>query len=143
MLRLPLARCSAVMLLATSVAMTEPTAFGQDDGLHPTVKLETTLGDIVLQLDAEKAPITVTNFVQYVEDKFFDGTIFHRVIPNFMMQGGGFLPSMDKKAGLRGGIKLEAGNGLSNKPGTVAMARTGDPNSRGEVPLWTGPTFRS
>jgi FKBP-type peptidyl-prolyl cis-trans isomerase len=96
------------------------------DGLHPRVKLETTLGDIVLELDAEKAPITTLNFIRYAEDKYYDGTIFHRVMPNFMIQGGGFTPDVDQKQeGLRDGIKNEWQNGLKNTRGTIAMARLG------------------
>lgn len=101
-----------------------------ENGMHPRVKMETTLGDIVLELDAEKAPITVLNFVRYAEDKYFDGTIFHRVMKTFMIQGGGFTAEVDKKTeGLRDPIKLEANNGLRNLRGTIAMARTGNPNS--------------
>ena len=92
------------------------------------VVLETTLGAIELELNPEKAPITVSNFVQYVEEGFFNGTVFHRVIPEFMIQGGGFLPNMTQKdAG--DPIKLESDNGLKNDRGTVAMARTSDPDS--------------
>jgi len=97
----------------------------QGDPMHPRVKMETTLGDIVLELDAEKAPVTVMNFIQYGEDKFYDGTIFHRVIKDFMIQGGGFTPDMEKKTGLRSGIKNEWENGLKNMRGTIAMARLG------------------
>jgi len=97
---------------------------------NPRVKLETTLGNIVVELDAAKAPISTENFLQYVRDKFFDGTIFHRVIPTFMIQGGGYLPSMDeKKDGLRPAIKNEWQNGLKNVRGTIAMARTSLPDS--------------
>lgn len=92
------------------------------------VLLETNHGNITLELDAEKAPITSENFVQYVNDGFFDGTLFHRVIPNFMIQGGGFLPDMVQKA-TRDSIKNEADNGLPNKRGSIAMARTPDPDS--------------
>lgn len=96
------------------------------DALHPRLKLETTLGDFVLELDGEKAPISVLNFVQYAEDGFYNGTIFHRVKSDFMIQGGGFTPQMDKKTtGLREGIKNEWKNGLKNVRGTVAMARLG------------------
>ncbi|MGB2985260.1 MAG: peptidylprolyl isomerase [Phycisphaerae bacterium] len=95
------------------------------DPIHPRVKMETTLGDIILELDAEKAPVTVLNFIQYAEDKFYDGTIFHRVIKEFMIQGGGFTVDMEKKTGLRPGIKNEWQNGLKNAPGTIAMARLG------------------
>lgn len=92
------------------------------------VKLETSKGVIVLELDAAKAPITVSNFLGYVKSGFFNGTIFHRVIPGFMIQGGGFTPKMEEKPTL-GTIVNEAANGLSNLRGTVAMARTPDPNS--------------
>ena len=93
-----------------------------------TVKLATSLGDIVLQLDAAKAPKTVDNFVQYVKAGHYDGTVFHRVIENFMIQGGGMTAGMSEKP-TRAPIPLESRNGLSNLRGSVAMARTGDPNS--------------
>ncbi|UCF44539.1 MAG: peptidyl-prolyl cis-trans isomerase [Planctomycetota bacterium] len=93
-----------------------------------TVKLETSMGDIVIELNGEKAPVTVKNFLQYVEEGFFDGAIFHRVIPNFMIQGGGFTSDMQKKA-THPPIVNEAANGLKNDRGTVAMARTNDPDS--------------
>ena len=92
------------------------------------VKLSTNHGDIVLQLNADKAPETVANFVQYVKEGHYDNTIFHRVISNFMIQGGGFEPGMAQKK-TRATIKNEANNGLSNKKGTVAMARTMEPHS--------------
>ena len=87
------------------------------------VRLETSKGGIVLQLDAEKAPISVENFVGYVTDGFYDGTIFHRVIDGFMIQGGGFTEQMSQKP-TKKQIKNEADNGLKNKRGTIAMART-------------------
>lgn len=87
------------------------------------VVLETSLGDIVLELDADAAPITVENFLAYVDAGFYDGTIFHRVIPGFMVQCGGFTPDMEQKT-TREPIKNEADNGLSNEPYTIAMART-------------------
>ncbi|PKM22871.1 MAG: peptidyl-prolyl cis-trans isomerase A [Gammaproteobacteria bacterium HGW-Gammaproteobacteria-14] len=90
--------------------------------------LRTTYGDITLALDAEKAPDTVANFVSYVKDGFYNGTIFHRVISNFMIQGGGFTDKMEQKP-TKAPIKNESANGLSNKVGTVAMARTSDPHS--------------
>ncbi len=92
------------------------------------VKLHTNFGVITLELDAEKAPKTVENFKQYVRDGHYDNTIFHRVISNFMIQGGGFEPGMKQKP-TRDPIENEANNGLSNKVGTVAMARTSDPHS--------------
>jgi peptidyl-prolyl cis-trans isomerase A (cyclophilin A) len=92
------------------------------------VKLATSEGDIVLQLDAAKAPKTVENFVQYVKAGHYNGTVFHRVINNFMIQGGGMTADMKEKP-TRPPIPLEARNGLNNERGTVAMARTSDPNS--------------
>ncbi len=92
------------------------------------VKLHTNHGIITLELDAEKAPKTVENFLQYVRDGFFDGTVFHRVIDGFMIQGGGFEPGMTQKP-TRGTIDNEASNGLKNEAYTVAMARTPNPNS--------------
>ena len=88
-----------------------------------TVTLETSHGNITIELDAEKAPETVKNFLNYVNDGFYDGTVFHRVIPNFMVQGGGFLPGMVQK-NPEAPIKNEADNGLTNDRGTIAMART-------------------
>ena len=87
------------------------------------VKLVTSHGDITLELEDDKAPLTVANFLAYVEDGFYNGTIFHRVIPDFMIQGGGFTPDMQQKD-TRAPIKNEADNGLSNDPYTIAMART-------------------
>jgi peptidyl-prolyl cis-trans isomerase B (cyclophilin B) len=92
------------------------------------VILETNFGDIKLELYAEKAPKTVANFLQYVEEGFYDNTIFHRVISNFMVQGGGMEPGMEEKT-TRPPVENEADNGLSNKVGTIAMARTNDPHS--------------
>lgn len=92
------------------------------------VRLATSAGDIVLELDREKAPKTVDNFVQYVKAGHYDGTIFHRVIPTFMIQGGGMKPDMSEKP-TRAPIPLESRNGLQNLRGAVAMARTSDPNS--------------
>jgi peptidyl-prolyl cis-trans isomerase A (cyclophilin A) len=92
------------------------------------VKLSTSAGDIVVELDAAKAPKTVANFVQYVQSGQYDGTVFHRVIDNFMIQGGGMTADMKEKP-TRAPIPLEAANGLKNMRGTIAMARTADPNS--------------
>ena len=93
-----------------------------------TIKLETSCGTIKLQLNGEAAPITVENFLSYVRDSFYDGTIFHRVIDGFMIQGGGFTVEMEQKA-TSDPIENEADNGLSNNWGTIAMARTNDPHS--------------
>ncbi|MFC1602474.1 peptidylprolyl isomerase [Pseudomonadota bacterium] len=92
------------------------------------ITLKTNMGDIVIELDEEKAPVTSENFTQYVKDGFYNGTIFHRVIDNFMIQGGGFEPGMTQKE-TRATIENEAKNGLSNEIGTLAMARTMDPHS--------------
>jgi peptidyl-prolyl cis-trans isomerase B (cyclophilin B) len=92
------------------------------------IKLHTNHGTIALELDAEKAPKTVANFVQYVQDGHYDGTIFHRVIDGFMIQGGGFEPGMKQKA-TRAPVENEAKNGLRNERGSIAMARTSDPHS--------------
>lgn len=92
------------------------------------VKMTTSLGSFVIQLDNAKAPISATNFAEYVKSGFYDGTIFHRVIPGFMAQGGGFDTSFAQKE-TKAPIKNEADNGLKNQRGTLAMARTNDPNS--------------
>lgn len=92
------------------------------------IKLTTNLGVITLELDAEKAPKTAENFIQYVQDGHYNGTIFHRVIKGFMVQGGGFDAEMSQKE-VRASIDNEAANGLKNKRGTIAMARTNDPHS--------------
>jgi peptidyl-prolyl cis-trans isomerase B (cyclophilin B) len=92
------------------------------------IKMETSMGDIVIELDFEKAPKTAANFQQYVEEGFYDGLIFHRVISNFMIQGGGMDPDMKEKA-TRESIQNEANNGLANDKYTLAMARTMDPHS--------------
>jgi cyclophilin family peptidyl-prolyl cis-trans isomerase len=98
------------------------------EALLKMVKLETSLGDIVIELDGEKAPVTAANFLRYVEEGFYDGAIFHRVIPNFMIQAGGHTPDMARKP-VHEPIINEAANGLKNDRGTIAMARTNDPNS--------------
>jgi peptidyl-prolyl cis-trans isomerase A (cyclophilin A) len=93
-----------------------------------SVQFQTSAGDFVIELNAEKAPKTVENFLQYVNDKHYEGTVFHRVIDGFMVQGGGFTAAMAQKP-TRGPIALEASNGLRNDRGTIAMARSGNPNS--------------
>jgi peptidyl-prolyl cis-trans isomerase B (cyclophilin B) len=95
---------------------------------NPVVTLDTTKGAIKIELNAEKAPKTVANFLQYVDDEHYDGTLFHRVIANFMVQCGGMDSHMSEKA-TRGPVENEANNGLTNDRGTVAMARTSDPHS--------------
>ena len=94
----------------------------------PRVKLSTSAGDIVLELAQDKAPKTVENFLQYVRDKHYDGTVFHRVMNGFMIQGGGFTPDMQQKA-TRAPVALETRADLRNDRGTIAMARTSNPNS--------------
>ena len=94
----------------------------------PIVSMSTSVGDLKIELYKDKAPATVANFLSYVNDKAYDGTIFHRVIPHFMIQGGGFTPDMKQKP-TKAAIKNEAGNGLKNDFGTLAMARTSDVNS--------------
>ena len=103
-------------------------ASGHAQSATPRVKLATTAGDIVVELDEAKAPKTVENFLQYVKDKHYDGTVFHRVIDGFMIQGGGFTADLQQKP-TRAPIPLEASNGLKNDKYTIAMARTGKPNS--------------
>jgi cyclophilin family peptidyl-prolyl cis-trans isomerase len=95
---------------------------------NPVVVVETNMGSIEIELNEEKAPITVKNFLGYVDDKFYDGTIFHRVIEGFMIQGGGYDQQMKEKK-TKAPITNEANNGLKNEAGTIAMARTNDPHS--------------
>jgi cyclophilin family peptidyl-prolyl cis-trans isomerase len=92
------------------------------------VLMKTSMGDITIALDADKAPKTVANFLGYVDEKFYDGTIFHRVIPDFMIQGGGMQPDLQQKP-TREPVENEAANGLRNVRGSIAMARTRDPHS--------------
>jgi cyclophilin family peptidyl-prolyl cis-trans isomerase len=95
---------------------------------HPYIKFETSEGDIIVELDGRRAPITVANFLELVDSGYFDGTIFHRVIPDFMIQGGGYTPGLKLKE-TDENIVNESGNGLRNLRGTIAMARTNDPHS--------------
>jgi peptidyl-prolyl cis-trans isomerase A (cyclophilin A) len=113
--------------LAGAGAAADSDAAPSVKGLHK-VKFETTLGDFVVELDGDKAPVTVGNFLKYVDDKHYDGTIFHRVINNFMIQGGGFTPDLREKP-TRAPIKNESGNGLTNVTYSIAMARTQALNS--------------
>lgn len=114
---------------ATAALLLAFAATGFAQSANPKVSLKTNQGEIVLELDAAKAPKSVENFVAYVKAGQYDGTIFHRVIDNFMIQGGGYTTELTGKGGLRAPIQNEAANGLSNLRGTVAMARTGDPHS--------------
>ena len=97
---------------------------------HPHILVETTEGSFKLELDGKAAPLTVANFLKLVDAGFYDGTIFHRVIPGFMAQGGGFTPGFKQKKA-KETVPNESGNGLPNARGTIAMARTGDPHSAG------------
>ena len=111
-------------LLAAGLIALASGAMAQDKGAAaPRVLLATSLGDITVQLDPEKAPKTVANFLDYVKSGHYDGTVFHRVIEGFMIQGGGFTPEMSQKP-TRAPIALESRNGLKNERGTIAMART-------------------
>ena len=115
-------RLTSLVLAASLMSLCALPAWAQK------VRLSTSAGDIVLELDAQKAPKTVDNFLQYVKAKHYDGLIFHRVIDGFMIQGGGFKPDLSEKP-TRPPIPLESRNGLQNLRGTVAMARTSDPAS--------------
>jgi cyclophilin family peptidyl-prolyl cis-trans isomerase len=117
----------SVKVVALCVAVLAVAA-GPARAANPVVVVETSLGTFKVELFEDKAPVTVKNFLQYVEDKHYDGTIFHRVISDFMIQGGGFEPGMKEKK-TRAAIKNESSNGLSNLKGTIAMARTGEPDS--------------
>lgn len=114
--------------LALALAVASVSLMSAHAQAAPSVQFQTSLGDFVIELDAEKAPKTVENFLQYVKDKHYEGMIFHRVIDGFMVQGGGFNAAMAQKP-TRAPIPLEAANGLRNDRGTIAMARTGNPNS--------------
>jgi peptidyl-prolyl cis-trans isomerase B (cyclophilin B) len=116
---------AGVVLLGVSTV----TAVAAEKG-KPMVVLSTSMGDIKVELYPDKAPVTVQNFLEYVKAGYYDGTIFHRVIPDFMVQGGGLTADMkDKREGQRPPIKNEGGNGLKNEVGTLAMARTSAPDS--------------
>jgi peptidyl-prolyl cis-trans isomerase A (cyclophilin A)/peptidyl-prolyl cis-trans isomerase B (cyclophilin B) len=95
---------------------------------NPQVEIKTSLGTVVIELYRDKAPLTVENFLQYVKDRHYEGTLFHRVIPGFMIQGGGYGPDFGEKP-TRKPVRNEAGNGLRNEVGTIAMARTSDPHT--------------
>lgn len=124
-----LAFASAILFTGVAVGQEKKGELPPTDPMHPYVRIETTLGDIVLKLDAQKAPITTLNFLRYADDKYYEGTIFHRVMSTFMIQGGGYTASMEQKtAGLHAPIRNEWKNGVSNARGTVAMARLGGGN---------------
>jgi cyclophilin family peptidyl-prolyl cis-trans isomerase len=123
--------CMATIAGLFASAFMLPLAASRElDDKSPVVVLETSMGTITIELNKEKAPITVENFLKYVDAGFYDNLIFHRVMSNFMIQGGGFDEKLNEKTdGQRGLIKNESGNGLSNVRGAIAMARRGDPNS--------------
>jgi len=116
------------LLFSTLLITLSLTAYAEGDNTLPHVKLETSLGNITIELNQDKAPKTVKNFLNYVNSSFYDGTVFHRVIKGFMIQGGGFDEKMIQKSP-NASIKNEANNGLSNVRGSIAMARTNDPHS--------------
>ncbi|MBK9161897.1 MAG: peptidyl-prolyl cis-trans isomerase [Nitrosomonadales bacterium] len=125
--RLVAALCALLLCFAMQTA-SSATQGPSTQGKKTMIKLHTNHGTITLQLDAEKAPLTVKNFLDYVNSGFYSNTVFHRVIPNFMIQGGGFEPGMKQKQ-TGAPVKNEAANGLKNDKYTIAMARTGDPHS--------------
>lgn len=114
-----------LLALSAALSLALPFAHAQN---APKVTLETSMGTVVVQLDPAKAPLSVTNFLKYVNDGHYNGTVFHRIIPTFMVQGGGFTADNRQKP-TRAPIAIESNNGLKNNRGTIAMARTGDPNS--------------
>jgi peptidyl-prolyl cis-trans isomerase B (cyclophilin B) len=120
-----------VLVLSMMLFLSTTLSFAKENTMpvtQPKVKLTTSLGEIIIQLNTEKAPVSSANFLMYVNEGFYNGTIFHRVIPDFMAQGGGFDTGFNQKA-VHAPIKNEADNGLTNLRGTLAMARTSDPNS--------------
>ncbi len=120
----------SLVALGLGACLSASAVAGQASGQKPVVVLDTSMGPITLELYPDKAPITVANFLKYVDEGFYDGLIFHRVIPGFMVQGGGMTEQMEEKSkGRHDPIKNESSNGLSNERGTVAMARTANPNS--------------
>jgi len=120
-------RRSILLAFVATLTTTALPAIGNETNMT-TVKMTTSLGVIEIEVNNAKAPISAANFIDYVKGGFYDGLIFHRVIPNFMVQGGGFEPGMKQKE-TKAAIENEADNGLTNDIGTLAMARTGDPHS--------------
>jgi peptidyl-prolyl cis-trans isomerase A (cyclophilin A) len=120
----------SVVVLGLGACLSLSAVAGQGSAEKPVVVLDTSLGAITLELYPDKAPITVENFLKYVDEGFYDNLIFHRVMPGFMVQGGGMTDQMvEKSQGKHQPIKNESSNGLSNVRGTIAMARTANPNS--------------
>ena len=114
----------SILLCSAAIAQAADPTAKPSPSKNPSVLVKTSQGEITIELDQLQAPISVKNFLDYVDAKFYDGTIYHRVIPGFMIQGGGFTPNMQQKP-TKAPIKNEAGNGLKNLTGTIAMARTG------------------
>jgi peptidyl-prolyl cis-trans isomerase B (cyclophilin B) len=123
LIRFVLPQLCALLALGAHAATPQAAA-----AAHPVIEMVTSMGSVKIELYPDKAPKTVENFLQYAKDKFYDGTVFHRVIPGFMVQGGGFTPDMEQKK-TRDPIANEAQNGLKNETGTLAMARTPNPHS--------------
>jgi cyclophilin family peptidyl-prolyl cis-trans isomerase len=119
----------SLVALGLGACLSASAVAGGGEDQKPIVVLDTSAGPITLELYPDKAPITVENFLKYVDDGFYDNLIFHRVIPGFMIQGGGMTDNMEEKPEKRPPIKNESGKGLSNERGTIAMARTNNPNS--------------
>ena len=122
--------CGRLLIAIAMIAMTLMVSISArtEDAQNPRVLIETTDGDITIELFADKSPVTVENFLRYVDEGHYDGTVFHRVIPNFMIQGGGFTAALEEKA-THEPIVNESRNKLHNTRGTLAMARTSDPDS--------------
>ena len=117
-----------LFLFLSPLAMAADTVSADKVPAHPHIEMQTSLGTIKLELDGKQAPLTVAHVLKLVDSGFYDGTVFHRLIPGFMAQGGGFTPGLKLKE-TTATIPNESGNGLSNLRGTIAMARTGDPHS--------------
>ena len=115
---------NVLTVFALVLALCTGALAGDAHARNPVVLMETSMGTVKLELFQKEAPVSVKNFLDYVSNGYYDGTIFHRVIPNFMIQGGGFTPDMVPKPGTKASIKNEAGNGLRNDRGSLAMART-------------------
>ena len=124
----PAYRLVARLAIAAALLLGAALAQAQAGGAPVYVQFKTTLGSFTVELDSARAPLSVGNFLQYVQDQHYDGTIFHRVVGGFVAQGGGFLSDGQEKP-TRPGVPNESGNGLTNRRGTVAIARTGDPHS--------------
>ena len=127
-------RCVLALTLALTSTLTSAIVGDESTPLAPPadaprVRFDTSMGSFVVRLDKERAPLTVENFLQYVRDGHYAGTVFHRIIDNFVAQGGGYTAEYKLKQPLRAEIVNEAGNGLTNRRGTIAMARTGTPHS--------------